>query len=157
MLAFFSSPVRLGRYKLFLSRGSALKVGNQAYWTSKLAQNCREPCRGDGGELPLFCGVDRFKRTVSGAKTSSSNSLDQKYPLPNRSAVGTQRSRNCWTLARTPTALLNARLGDQVASTCAIPITTANRVAKAVKPKIHQLEVGRSNLSSLIFPPGPAT
>ena len=57
----------------------------------KLAQNCREPCRGDGGELPLFCGVDRLKRTVSGAKTSSSNSLDQKYPLPNRSAVGTQR------------------------------------------------------------------
>ena len=22
------------------------------------AQSCRRPCRGDGGELPLFCGLD---------------------------------------------------------------------------------------------------
>jgi hypothetical protein len=80
-----------GSLPIYVDAEVALKVGNQAYWSSKLAQNCREPCRGDGGELPLFCGVDRFKRTVSGAKTSSSNSLDQKYPLPNRSAVWTQR------------------------------------------------------------------
>ena len=28
-------------------------------WMGEPAQSCRLPCSGDGGELPLFCGLDR--------------------------------------------------------------------------------------------------